>query len=111
MNKTQETQSKQGWITRLQEKWGVENALQVIFILIVFSLAGSTVVVLRKSFFSLLGFDATTNFWLKTITYILFIFPTYQVLLLGYGFLFGQFRFFWAKEVKMVMAIRKKFSR
>jgi hypothetical protein len=97
------------FIQRLKQKWGVESALQVLLILIVFSLAGSTAVMLRKSFFSLIGFDANTAFWMKTVVYILFLFPTYQVLLLIYGTLLGQFKFFWAKERKMLLAIRKVF--
>lgn len=95
------------FITRLQHKWGVSSALQVIAILLVFSLAGSTAVMLRKSFFSLIGFHAQTAFWLKATAYVLFLFPTYQALLLLYGALFGQFEFFWNKERKMLAALRK----
>ena len=102
---------KKSWLKRLGEKWEIESPLQVIFILIVFTLAGSTAVMLRKSLFNVLGYGEETNFWLKTFTYILFLFPAYQVLLLAYGFLFGQFKFFWKKEVKMVLAIRKRISK
>src|SRR5688500_18279306 len=98
------TNHRSNFITRLQQKWGVESILQVILILLVFSLAGSTAVMLRKSFFGLIGFNAHTAFWLKTIVYILFLFPTYQLLLLVYGALLGQFKFFWAKERKMLLA-------
>jgi hypothetical protein len=101
--------SKTTFVQRLKQKWGVESALQVLLILIVFSLAGSTAVMLRKSFFSLIGFDAHTPLLLKTVVYILFLFPTYQVLLLIYGTLLGQFKFFWAKERKMLLAIRRVF--
>ena len=102
--------SKPTFLQRLKMKWGVESALQVLLIFIVFSLAGSTAVLLRKSFFSLIGFDGHTAFWLKTVVYILFLFPTYQLLLLVYGTLFGQFKFFWAKERKMLLAVRKAFA-
>lgn len=94
----------------LQQKWGLDNGWQVVLILVVFSLAGSTAVFLRKSFFELLGYTDETAFWLKTITYILFLFPTYQVLLLAYGFLLGQFDFFWQKEKRMVKAIAARFQ-
>jgi hypothetical protein len=94
------------WLIRLQDKWGLESAFQVVLILIVFSLAGSTAVFLRKSFFDLIGFDEHTAFLLKAVVYILFLFPTYQVLLLAYGAIFGQFRFFWQKERKMVLAVK-----
>ncbi len=105
-----QSNTKTTFFQRLKQKWGVDSALQVVLILIVFSLAGSTAVMLRKSFFNLIGFNANTAFWLKTIVYILFLFPTYQILLLIYGTLLGQFKFFWAKERKMLLAIRRIFT-
>ncbi len=103
--------TKTGFLGKLQDKWELNSAYQVIIVLLVFSLTGSTVVFLRKSLFGLIGFDETTNVWIKTITYIAFFMPAYQVLLLGYGALFGQFRFFWNKEKKMLARIRKLFAR
>jgi hypothetical protein len=96
-----------GFINRLKEKWGVQSVIQVLLIILVFSLAGSTAVFLRKSFFEFIGITAHTAFWLKTIVYILFLFPTYQALLLIYGALLGQFKFFWAKERKMLLAVKR----
>jgi hypothetical protein len=80
-------------------------------VLVVFTLTGSTVVLIRKFLFAAIGFDATTPFWLKTITYLLFVMPFYQVLLLAYGFLLGQFSFFWEKEKKLARRIGKLFRR
>ena len=97
------------WMLKMQEKWGLETTRQVLAVLAVFTLSGSSVVWLRKGLFTLLGYDELTPIWLKTITYILFIFPTYQSLLLFYGFLFGQFSFFWEKEKKMFRWIKSKF--
>ena len=104
-------ETKTGFLGKLQDKWELNSAYQVIIVLLVFSLTGSTVVFLRKSLFGLIGFDETTNIWIKTITYIAFVMPAYQVLLLGYGALFGQFRFFWNKEKKMLQRIGKLFNR
>ena len=91
-----------GWLGRLQSKWELSSIAQVLIVLLVFSLTGSTVVFLRKALFGWVGFDETTSMWLKTITYIAFVMPAYQVLLLGYGALFGQFRFFWRKEKRLL---------
>lgn len=104
-------QTKSGLLSRLQDKWKLDSALQVVIVLLVFSLTGSTVVILRKALFGVLGFDETTSMWLKTVTYIAFIIPSYQILLLAYGTLFGQFAFFWNKEKKMLAGIKKAFSR
>jgi len=106
-----EEKSAQPWLGKMQEKWGLETTRQVLLVLAVFSLSGSSVVWLRKGLFHLLGYDETTPMWLKTVTYILFIFPTYQSLLLIYGFLLGQFSFFWEKEKKMFRWIAGKFSK
>jgi hypothetical protein len=95
----------------LKTRWGVDSLFQVVLIFIVFGLAGMSVVLLRRSFFSWLGFDNETPAWLKTIVYVLFIFPSYQVLLLIYGALLGQFTFFWEKEKKLVRWILEKISR
>jgi hypothetical protein len=35
----------------------------------------------------------------------LFVFPAYQILILVYGFLLGQFDFFWQKEKKLLQRI------
>ncbi|MFN3378182.1 MAG: DUF6787 family protein [Runella zeae] len=106
-----QTTTKTTWATRLQHKWGLENTLQVIAVLLTFTLAGSSVVWLRKGLFWLLGYDAQTPFWLKAITYLLFIFPTYQTLLLLYGGLLGQFSFFWEKEKKMWLWLKNRLNR
>lgn len=99
-------ETKSGFLGKLQDKWELNSAYQVIIVLLVFSLTGSTVVFMRKALFGFIGFDETTHFWIKTITYIAFVMPAYQVLLLAYGALFGQFRFFWNKEKKMLRRIR-----
>ena len=85
----------------LQTKWGVTSISQVVLILLAFTLTGSTVVYLRKWFFAILGFTSDTPIWLKTLTYILFVFPAYQLLILVYGSLLGQWNFFWTKEKKL----------
>ncbi len=105
------SQKNVSWLDKLQARWGVTSVGQVLMILLTFSLAGSSVVMLRKTFFALIGFDATTDIWVKSIVYILFVFPAYQLLLIGYGILLGQFRFFWEKEKKMALAIARIFRR
>jgi hypothetical protein len=108
---TDTTVASTGYLQKLKSKWELESTMQVLLVLLVFSLTGSSVVYLRKALFTLMGFDADTAFWLKTVTYILFVLPSYQVLLLVYGFIFGQFNFFWNKEKKMFNNIKKLFVR
>lgn len=95
------------WINRLQEKWGVKSVGQVIIILIVFACTGFTVVLIKPVVTDYITDGGQTNDWFKVVYWIL-IFPFYNVILLTYGFLFGQFDFFWAYEKKMINRFRRK---
>jgi len=90
---------------QLKAKWGINSNLQILAILAVFTLAGPTVVLIKNWYFNILGFDDATSLTTKTIAYLLFIFPAYQILLLLFGFLLGQFRFFWDKQIALARII------
>ncbi|MEH0157526.1 DUF6787 family protein [Limibacter armeniacum] len=98
-------------LAKMKEKWGVNSGWQVLAILLAFTFAGSSVVVVRKMFFSAIGITEQTEMWIKVVTYILFIFPAYQTLLLFYGTILGQFNFFWEKEKKMFKRMAGIFKR
>lgn len=98
-------------VERLKAKWGIESTGQVVVICVVFSLAGLSITQIRKLFWPLLGFDEGTSMWIQVPTYIALIFPTYQVMLMIFGTLLGQFRFFWAKEKAMLRFFARPFRR
>ena len=83
---------------KLKAKWNIQSNLDFVLILIVFSLAGMSVVWVRKPLFHVLGITAETPFILKFFIWLLIVFPTYQISLLLFGTLLGQFKFFWEKE-------------
>jgi len=93
------------WINRLKQKWGITSTGQVIAILLTFSLAGLSVTQIRPIVWTLFGYTQETSRWITVPTYLVMIFPTYQVLLLLFGTLLGQFRFFWAKEKALVRVL------
>ncbi len=88
-------------IQKLQARWGLESGGQVVIVMLVFAITGMSILPTRKWVFHLLHFDTHTPFALKFLVWLAVVFPTYHLLLLVYGALFGQFRFFWAKEKKM----------
>lgn len=90
-----------GALQRLQTRWGLTGPRQVILVCLVFSLAGMGVTQIRPLLFHVFGFTPETPMWIKTVTYIAFIFPTYQLLCLAFGALLGQFGFFWTKQKKI----------
>ena len=97
------------WINRLKTKWGITSTGQVVAILVAFSLAGMSITLVRPLVWTLFGFTEETSMWIKVPTYLVMIFPTYQVMLMVFGTLLGQFRFFWAKEKAMLRFFAKPF--
>lgn len=77
---------------------GVNSIWQVLVILLVFALTGFSSMYIKRPVFALLGIDADTPFWIRALVWSVTILPAYQVLLLMYGFLLGQFAFFWKFE-------------
>ncbi len=95
-------------LEKLKKRWNIESNFQVIILLFVFAIAGSSTLYARKGIFFLLGVTADTSLWLKIPLYILVIFPTYQVIFLIVGALFGQFKFVWEFEKKIFARFRFK---
>ena len=71
-----------------------------MIILVVFACTGFTVMFLKDPLLSLVAPVEERN-WVFSVVYYLLILPIYNLILLVYGFLFGQFRFFWAFEKRM----------
>ncbi len=96
------------WIQKLKTKWDIRSNWDFWMIMIVFSLAGMSIGFERRPIFHLLGIEHETAFWIKALVYIPLIVPIYQLNLLVFGFLLGQFPFFWEKEKKIGRFLRKK---
>ncbi|HET8753044.1 MAG TPA: DUF6787 family protein [Salinimicrobium sp.] len=96
-------------MNKLKKRWGISSNFQVLVIILVFGITGSSSVFLAKPVLGFLGISrevfSSDFFWGGFLYYllrILLIFPIYQVLLVSYGWLFGQFKFFWAFEKTML---------
>lgn len=86
----------------LKQRWGLTSNWQFGVILVVFAITGSASAWLSKPFCFWLGIvKEDFGFWFTPIR-LLLVFPIYQVLLVAIGFLFGQFKFFWTFEKKML---------
>lgn len=88
---------------KLKKRWGIRSNLQVVVILVVFALTGSCAAKLAAPLTVLIGLEkGSVPGWAYWPVRILLIFPIYQVLLVSFGWLFGQFTFFWNFEKKML---------
>ena len=96
------------WIAKLQTRWKVQTAWQVIIILIVFACTGFTVMFIKPVITSWL-FHEGHPAWFSVLYWVM-ILPIYNLFLLFYGFVFGQFAFFWAFEKRFLNRLinRKK---
>jgi hypothetical protein len=94
---------------KLKERWGADSIWQVLVIVVIFSITGSTALYVRRFVFQQIGFTSETPFWEQAIAWVLVVFPTYQILFLLYGFLLGQFEFVWRFEKKTISRIKKLF--
>lgn len=91
---------------KLRHKWGITSNFQLVVIFIVFAVTGSSAAYLSKPVLGWFGITKDTmSLWLYYPLYIILIFPIYQVLLVSFGFLFGQFTFFWNFEKKMLRSM------
>jgi hypothetical protein len=95
------------WIVRLKQRWKLENAWQVVVVLVVFACTGFTVYFLKRPILKMVAEDFGHAWWISALYYI-FILPVYNVLLLTYGLLFGQFRFFWEFEKRLFCRLLPK---
>lgn len=90
------------FLEKLKSRWKVNSINQVLIILLVFALTGTTVFLIKQPILELFGGSwDLAPLWVK-ISYYVLILPVYNLLLLIYGALFGQFRFFLDFEKKML---------
>ena len=92
--------------SKLIKIFKVKDINQLIIIFIVFGITGSLSVVLGKYvLINIFGESFLSNdyYWLLRL---ILIFPIYQVLLIIVGALFGQFRYFWEIEKKILIKMK-----
>lgn len=80
---------------RMKTRWGV-GPVGLVAILVAFALAGMTTLRLKQPVMGFLLLETAPG-WLQWMIYLVIFLPIYQLLLLGYGTLLGQFDFFWTK--------------
>lgn len=87
----------------LERKWILAHRWEMIRVFIVFAITGSSSMLIGKPIMALIGITKenlnTTLYW---ILYFIVGIIFYQILLVFFGWLFGQFKFFWEFEKKML---------
>ncbi len=96
-------------MNKLKERWNIDSNWQVIAIIVVFAVTGSTASLIGKPILAYLNISpetfTTLGYW---VVRIILLFIMYQFLLVCFGWLFGQFEFFWNFEKKMIRRLGLK---
>jgi len=88
---------------KLEDRWVVEQRWEMIRIFIIFAITGSSSLFIGRPIIKLIGITKENlNPVLYWVLFIIIGLIFYQILLVTYGWLFGQFKFFWEFEKKML---------
>lgn len=96
---------------KLKKRWGISSNWQIVIILTVFSITGSTSLFITRPMLDFLGvvrenFEHSVGAMiLYYVLRIILILIVYQFLLLFFGWIFGQYNFFWGIVRKMLVRI------
>jgi hypothetical protein len=88
---------------KLKERWGITSIYQLLLIIIVFAINGSLSARISSYFMNWIGINDDNTHWLiYYLIFILLVLPIYPFLLMGFGYLFGQSKFFFPFGKRML---------
>ena len=99
-------------LEKLKKRWDVQHNWEILVILVVFALTGSSTVYFYGFIKEWIGILPETNFLVKSLAFLFLGLPVYNILLIIWGKIFGQGVFFqrFVREftLKMFPFLRKK---
>jgi len=88
---------------KLEHKWILDYKWEMIRVFIVFAVTGSSSLFVGRPIMKLIGITKENlNPIIYWVLFIIIGLIFYQILLVTFGWLFGQFKFFWEFEKKML---------
>lgn len=89
-----------------KQRWGITNNFQLLLIIVVFAINGSLSARISALLMRFLGINNENTHWFfYYLTLIILVLPLYPFLLMGFGYLFGQSKFFFPFSKKMLKSI------
>ena len=80
---------------KLKERWGITSNFQIVIIFIVFGITGSVSAYISGPLTNIIIGESDFHWLIKLLIRIIVLTPIYQVLLLLFGYIFFQYRFFY----------------
>ncbi len=93
-------------LEKLKQRWQIENNTQLIIVFIVFAITGFSVLFAKKLIYNLIGVSPEWAWYIRLPIWLVTILPTYYALLLFYGTVFGQKKFFFWFSKKSLGRLR-----
>ena len=97
------------WWKKLKSRWQIESDFAALMIILNFSLTGSASIFVSRYAGDMLSNWFDLPGWIITSIKVIMVFISYQVILLIFGFLLGQFRFFWNQQKKILRFFARMF--
>jgi hypothetical protein len=92
----------------LHKIFKTNSLYQLIIVFLVFAISGSLSVYVSEPVLNFLNYKQyIPNSMFQVLLRILIIFPIYQIILLGVGTLFGEFKYFWNFEKRFWKKFKK----
>ena len=91
-------------LKKLKERWGITSNFQIVIIFIVFGITGSVSAYISGPLTNIIIGESELHWLIKLLIRIIVLTPIYQVLLLFFGYIFFQYKFFY-NFVKKFMSI------
>ena len=91
---------------KLKKRWGIDSNYDLVIIFIVFAINGSLSAKISSYLMNLLDITRENTHWfLYYLILIVLVLPLYPFLLMFFGYLFGQSKFFFPFSKKMLQRI------
>ena len=91
-------------LKKLKERWGITSNFQIVIIFIVFGITGTVSAYISGPLTNIIIGESDLHWLKKLLIRIIVLTPIYQVLLLFFGYIFFQYKFFY-NFVKKFMSI------
>jgi hypothetical protein len=91
---------------KLKERWGINTFYQLLLIITVFAINGSISARISSYLMTFIGInDNNTHWFIYYLILLVLVLPIYPFLLMGFGYLFGQSKFFFPFGKRMLSKI------
>ncbi len=95
---------------KLKNRWGITSNFQLLIIILVFAINGSLSAKISAALLDTFGiYRENTNIALYYIVLLVLVLPLYPFMLIAFGYLFGQSKFFYPFGKKMITRMKLNF--